>query len=85
MVGSPVETSTFAITPFLRNLLLSNGMKAFKSLQATCPAYLALGDSISELIVLGTPADQRQTMVSVKSGFVAAFVAGLALSVLHVA
>ena len=39
-------------------------MEMFKDLQRRCPAYLGLGESISELVILGTHADQRETMVS---------------------
>ena len=38
-------------------------MQLLKDVQSRCPAYLGLGEKTSELLVLGTPADQRQTLV----------------------
>ena len=38
-------------------------MKAFQELQRRCPAYLGLGEKITELVLLGTAEDQRETLV----------------------
>lgn len=38
-------------------------MKALKTLQEQCPAYLGLGEKLEELHVLGTSSDQRATLV----------------------
>ena len=38
-------------------------MKAFQELQHRCPAYLGLGEKITELVLLGTAEDQRETLV----------------------
>lgn len=39
-------------------------MKALKTLQEQCPAYLGLGEKLEELRVLGTASDQRATLVT---------------------
>lgn len=59
------EPQKFPLTPFLRSLLVSEKMKALKSLQEQCPAYLGLGEKLEELHVLGTASDQRATLVIV--------------------
>ena len=57
--GFIAEPQKFPLTPFLRSLLVSEKMKALKTLQEQCPAYLG------ELRVLGTASDQRATLVRV--------------------
>ena len=51
--------------PELRRAALSEKMKALKTLQEQCPAYLGLGEKLEELRVLGTASDQRATLVRV--------------------
>lgn len=51
------------MSPFLRGVLLSEKMKAFQELQRRCPGYLGLGEKVTELMVLGTASDQRETLV----------------------
>lgn len=60
---SHAEPQKFPLTPFLRGLLVSEKMKALKTLQEQCPAYLGLGEKLEELHVLGTSSDQRATLV----------------------
>lgn len=62
--GLIAEPQKFPLTPFLRSLLVSEKMKALKSLQEQCPAYLGLGEKLEELHVLGTASDQRATLVA---------------------
>lgn len=63
--GFIAESQKFPLTPFLRSLLVSEKMKALKTLQEQCPAYLGLGEKLEELRVLGTASDQRATLVRV--------------------
>ena len=57
------------MSPFLRGVLLSEKMKAFQELQRRCPGYLGLGEKVTELMVLGTASDQRETLVRESVGY----------------
>lgn len=62
--GFIAEPQKFPLTPFLRSVLMGEKMKALKTLQEQCPAYLGLGEKLEELRVLGTASDQRATLVT---------------------
>ena len=65
--GFIAEPQKFLLTPFLRSLLVSEKMKALKTLQEQCPAYLGLGEKLEELRVLGTARDLGARLVRVLS------------------
>lgn len=59
-----VESARFAVDPFLRSVLMSDRMRALQALQKQCPAYLGLGDKLTELVVLGSAEDQRASLAT---------------------
>ena len=54
------------VTPFARSLLVANKMQRFGELRAKCPAYLRLGEGLKSIEVLGTPADQRESVETLR-------------------